>query len=377
LSKNDEKNSNDNSTVHNNDEVFSYSKSGVDLNKHKNAHQIIGEIISRTYKFRNNKFGQVIGEYGHYAGLIDIGSDRCLALHVDGVGTKVLVAQMLNKYDTIGIDLIAMHANDLICMGAEPVALEDYLAVETIDNSIIQQIMLGIAKGAEIAQMAIIGGETAIMPDIIRGIAPGKGIDLSGMSIGIVDKGKIITGESIEVGDSIIGIKSSGIHSNGLTLARKAFFELAKMTPYDKLNGSDETIGSELLKPTLIYSTAVLEIIQSVQNEIHGLAHITGGAFTKLNRLRPKHKSFGFNLDNLPNPPTIFNNIQKIANLPYSEMYKTFNMGIGFCIFSPQNNIDSIIRICKKHNLDALQIGTVINKPIIKIIAPNKEEILL
>jgi phosphoribosylformylglycinamidine cyclo-ligase len=360
-----------------NDE-YTYAKSGVDIKAQKNAHQIIGELIAKTYEFRKGKFGEVIGEYGHYAGLIDIGNDLCLAMHVDGVGTKVMIAEMLNKYDTIGIDLIAMHANDIICMGAEPVALEDYLAIESVNDEIIHQIMIGLVEGAKQADMAIIGGETAIMPDVIKGLKPGNGIDLSGMSTGVVKKDKIITGEKIKVEDSIIGLKSSGIHSNGYTLARKAFFEIEKVKPTDPLSQEHNiSVGEELLKPTKIYVKPVLKILNEVGDAVHGLAHITGGAFSKLNRLRPKNTNIGFLLDQLPDPPFVFKKIQKITNLSNEELYKTFNMGIGFCIIAEQSTSNKIVEICNEFNFPAQLIGKITDQNNIVIKTHDNKQIIL
>ncbi|MHA1269202.1 MAG: phosphoribosylformylglycinamidine cyclo-ligase [Candidatus Helarchaeota archaeon] len=357
---------------------FTYAKSGVDIKAQKSVHKLIGNLITQTYQFRKGKFGEIIGEYGHYAGLIDIGHGRCLAMHVDGVGTKVMVAAMLNKYDTIGIDLIAMHANDLICMGAEPIALEDYLAVEKIHPDIIHQIFIGLLEGAKLANMAIIGGETAIMPDIIKGITPGYGIDLSGMSIGIVHKNNIITGEKIKAGDSIIGLESSGIHSNGYTLARKAFFDLANYKPTDPFhNYTDSTIGDELLKPTKIYVQPILKIVSMFQDQIHGLAHITGGAFSKLNRLNVKKTSIGFLLNNLPDPPPIFKQIQNITNLSDHELYKTFNMGIGFCIIADNSIAPAIVDISCELNFPAHIIGQITDDHNISIHSYNDHQIIL
>ena len=340
-------------------EDFTYEKAGVSIDKASKAHQIIGELIKRTYQTRKGKFGEVSGEYGHYAGLIDIGDNLCLALHVDGVGTKVLVSQLLGKYDTIGIDLVAMNANDLICMGAEPIALEDYLAVEEADPELIAEIMKGIVAGAEIAQMAVIGGETATIPDIIKGEVKGKGYDLSAMSIGVVKKSDIITGEKIQPSDLIIGLESSGIHSNGLTFARKALFEVGKLTINQNLPNSKIKVGEELLRPTKIYSREILEIIRSA--EVHGLAHITGGAFSKLDRLN--FGKIGFNITNLPEPPLIFRAIQSIANVSDYELYRTFNMGIGFCIIAPESSYADIKKICQKFKTKAYQIGNIITEP--------------
>ncbi|MCX6821589.1 MAG: phosphoribosylformylglycinamidine cyclo-ligase, partial [Candidatus Aenigmarchaeota archaeon] len=199
---------------------FTYAKSGVDISKVKKLHKSMAESLKETFSLRDGKFGKVLTEIGHYAGLIDIGNNKVLALHTDGVGTKVLICQMLDKYDQIGIDAVAMSVNDIICLGAEPVALVDYLAIEEPNDEMINEIMKGLVEGAKQADIAIVGGETAVMKDVITGIK-GRGFDLAAMCVGIVDKDKIITGEKIISGDIIIGLESSGIHSNGLTLARK------------------------------------------------------------------------------------------------------------------------------------------------------------
>ena len=352
---------------------FTYEKAGVSIDTVNKAHQIIGELIKDTYKNRKGKFGEVFGEYGHYAGLLNISDDLCLALHVDGVGTKVLVSQLMNKYDTVGIDLVAMHANDIICMGAEPVALEDYLAVEEADPDFIAEIMRGIVAGAAIAQMAVIGGETATMPDIIKGARKGKGYDLSAMSIGVVKKSNIVTGENIQPNDVIIGLESSGIHSNGLTLARKALLELGKLTIDQKLPNSQIKVGEELLRPTKIYTQEILEILQNI--EVHGLAHITGGAFSKLNRL--SFGKIGFDLTELPDPPLIFKNIQSITNISDYELYRTFNMGIGFCIITDESNYPEIKTICQKFKTKIYQIGNVIVDQGVFITNSKEEKIKL
>ncbi len=355
------------------DENFTYEKAGVSIDKAKSAHKIIGDLIQTTYKLRKGKFGEVVGEYGHYAGLIDIGDGLCLALHTDGVGTKVLISQMMNKYDTIGIDLVAMHANDIICMGAEPVALEDYLAVEEANPELIAEIMKGIVVGAEIAQMAIIGGETATMPDIIKGQVKGKGYDLSAMSIGIVKKSEVITGEKIQPSDVIIGLESTGIHSNGLTLARKALLNQGGLAITDKVPGSKWKVGEELLRPTKIYSREILEIIRN--SEIHGLAHITGGAFSKLERL--SFGNIGFELNALPEPPQIFKAIQSITKISDYEMYRTFNMGIAFCIITDESNYAELEKSCRKYNTKPHLIGKIIAKKGVYLTSVNRQKIKL
>jgi phosphoribosylformylglycinamidine cyclo-ligase len=329
-------------------EEFSYVKSGVDLEKIKKTHKSIAELLKETFSSRDGKFGKVLTEIGHYAGIIDIGDNKALALHVDGVGTKVLIVQALNKYDTVGVDAVAMCTNDLICMGAEPVALVDYLAVEEPNDRIVNEIMKGLTDGAKQADIAIVGGETAVMKDVIVGEKK-KGFDLAAMCVGIVDKDRIITGEKMRVNDVVIGLESSGIHSNGLTLARKVL-------------ATDHY--EELLKPTKIYVKPVLEIIKECN--VHGLANITGGAFSKLMRIGEK-AGVGFLLDDMPELPEIFELIQKEGNVSDREMYRTFNCGIGFCVVVTEKDVGKVVNICKKYGIKTRKIGKVVEEKDVKV----------
>lgn len=352
---------------------LTYAKAGVDIKKVRVAQAKIREIAEATFKLRKGKFGEVIGRFGHYASLINVGGGKALALHADGVGTKVLIAQLMNKYDTVGIDCVAMCVNDLICIGAEPLALIDYLAVQRADDVLINEVMKGLGKGAELSGAAIIGGETAVMPDIIQGTVKGKGFDLAALSVGIVDLKRVITGESMKPGDAVIGLKSSGIHSNGLTLARKVLFEHKKLNVRSKLPDLRKTVGEELLEPTRIYVKPILEILKKV--EVHALAHITGGAFSKLRRFE-EYAKVGFELE-MPKHQPIFCHIKKFGNIPVVEMYKTFNMGIGFCVITPKRQGNDVIRICKKYNLPATIIGKVSRRTGVKIKTPKGKLITL
>jgi phosphoribosylformylglycinamidine cyclo-ligase len=234
------------------------------------------------------------------------------------VGTKVLVAEALGKYDTIGIDCVAMNVNDVICLGAEPLALVNYLALAEARPEIVRKIMVGLRRGAAESEVAIVAGETAIMPDVV------KGFDLAATVVGIVRKSKIISGEQTRPGDVILGLRSNGIHSNGLTLARKLLL-------HSRL---DHRIARELLRPTRIYTRNILRLVRS-DIEVHGLAHVTGGAYTKLKRIG-KRAHVGFRLDNLPQPPWIFKKIQSTGHISDREMFRTYNMGIGFIIICPK-----------------------------------------
>ncbi|MCP8304208.1 MAG: phosphoribosylformylglycinamidine cyclo-ligase [archaeon] len=335
---------------------LTYAKAGVDLDEVSKIRKEVLKQLSGTFRYRQGKLGSPLIEIGHYAGIIDMG-DRALTVHSDGVGTKVLVAQMMEKYDTVGIDCVAMNVNDLICVGSEPMALVDYLALEKPNKKMVKEIMKGLARGAEEACVSIVGGETAIMPDVIKGI-DGKGFDLVGLAIGVVDKDKVITGRDLEIGDIVVGVESTGIHSNGLSLARKAL--LPKYEVHQFIPELGKSLGEELLMPTGIYVRPVLEVLKRC--EVHGMAHITGGAFSKLARLLLKPKT-GFLLDYMPEPLPIFQFIQREGSVAKREMYRTFNMGIGFCLCAPKDEVDEIVKIFKEHGMGAKTIGKVVGEP--------------
>jgi len=328
--------------------TLSYKKVGVDISKIKKSQAEIGRIIASTHKLQRKV--KIVHGFGHYAGIVEIPGKVLLATHTDGVGTKVLLANKMKKYDTIGIDCIAMNVNDIICIGATPISFVDYIAANKNDQKIFKKIVEGLARGARKASVPIVGGETAIMPDLISG--KGFSFDLAGMVIGLVSKKQMILGNSIKVGDVIIGAKSSGLHSNGYSLARKAL--LSKYSLKDKFKGVG-MLGNALLTPTEIYVKPILEAVEKCR--IHGLAHITGGSFTKLLRL----KKIGFDLHSLPKIPPLMQLIQD-QGVKSDEMYKTFNMGIGFCLISPQNEVKKIKKIFKKHRIITYEIGYISKK---------------
>ncbi|MCH6571224.1 MAG: phosphoribosylformylglycinamidine cyclo-ligase [Thaumarchaeota archaeon] len=328
--------------------VLTYKKAGVDITKIKKTQARIGKIIESTHKMQSKV--KVVHGFGHYAGITELPGKMMLAIHTDGVGTKVLIANKMKKYDTIGIDCIAMNVNDIICIGATPISFVDYIAANKNDQKIFKKIVEGLVKGAKKAGVPIVGGETAIMPDLFAG--NGFSFDLAGMVVGLLSKKQMVLGKSIKKGDVIIGAKSSGLHSNGYTLARKAL--LSKYSLKSKIKGIG-VLGNALLTPTEIYVKPVLEIIQKCN--VHGLAHITGGSFTKLLRL----KSIGYEIDALPKIPPIMGLIEEQGVKP-EEMYKTFNMGIGFCLISPQNEVKQIKKIFKKHRIVTYEIGNISKK---------------
>jgi len=307
----------------------------------------IWDNIKSTFSFRKG-YGEAIPVFGHYGGLFKCGSEE-LVIHTDGVGTKLLVAQELDRYDTVGIDAIAMSVNDILCVGAEPLVGVDYIALAKEDDSLVEEIMKGLVKGAEESSCAIVGGETAVIPEMIHG---GKRpFDLTFTVVGRVKRR--ILGEQIRKGDIIIGLESSGLHSNGYTLARKAL-DIPKW-------------GNDMLVPTRIYVRAVLEMIDA--SELHGIAHITGGAFSKVNRL---NKEVGYRIDWLPKPAPIFEALHEAVG-DFSEMHRTFNMGIGMVIIAPKDAEGTIFNIAKKHDVAAHVIGEVTDKKGIWIKNGEKE----
>ena len=325
--------------------TITYKKAGVDISEIKKSQRAIGKLIESTHDLQ--KMAKMKHGFGHYAGIVEIPGGKLLATHTDGVGTKVIISNMLKRYDTIGIDCIAMNVNDIICIGATPISFVDYIAANKNDQKIFKQIVSGLVKGAKKSAMPIVGGETAIMSDLISG--KGFGFDLAGMVVGILSKKEMVLGDKIKPKDVIIGIQSSGLHSNGYSLARKALFP--KYSVKDNIKGVGN-LGNALLRPTEIYVKPVLEALKKCK--INGLAHITGGAFTKLLRL----KQIGYHLDNMPKTPALMQLIED-TGVKNEEMYKTFNMGIGFCIITPENQVKNIHKIFNRHKMKSYEIGRI------------------
>ncbi|MGC9516542.1 MAG: phosphoribosylformylglycinamidine cyclo-ligase [Methanomicrobiales archaeon] len=322
--------------------MVTYSESGVDISLEELTVKALTSELKKTLNFRD-----IITESGHFAALVRLGN-KAIAMSTDGVGSKILVAKMMEKYDTVGIDCIAMVVNDILCVGAEPIALVDYLAVEKPDPALAKQIGEGLSIGAEESEIAIIGGETASLPEIVNDF------DLAGTGIGLVDTNKIITGQNIKDGDILIGIESNGIHSNGLSLARKVFFDKANLNVKDPLPSHPNLfIGEELLKPTTIYVKPIMELLKSGL-DVKGLAHITGGGFTNLRRLK---KGLSFNINNLPEIKPIFKAIYSL-DVPIEEMYRVFNMGIGFVVIVSPDDSEKTLEILRKYH-ESYKIGTV------------------
>ena len=327
---------------------ITYRDAGVDVKKIRSAQKSIGEIISASHSHLSE--GKVLSGFGHYAGLIRLGK-HTLALHSDGVGTKVLVAQLMNRFDTVGVDCVAMNVNDIICVGARPIGFVDYIALRQPNEELLEEIAKGLLQGAKQSEMAIVGGETAVLPDVISGDSE-NAFDLAGTVMGVV-KEKPILGSSVKQGDVIVGVESSGLHSNGYSLARKVL--LGRYSVDDSAEHLVQTVGEELLTPTRIYVKPVMELLKK-KMPVHGLAHITGGAFTKLPRL---NSSVRYVLEDLPSPTGIFKQIQVDGGIDNVEMYRTFNMGIGFCIICPKAAADGVIRLFAKFKMASRIFGKI------------------
>lgn len=333
-----------------------YARAGVDLRRVKAIHGSLAETFRSTFATRRGRLGAPLIGIGHYAGLIDLGDGRALAMHTDGVGTKVQVALQMRKYDTVGIDCVAMTVNDLICVGCEPVALLDYLALEREDEKMVSELMKGLVAGARESRTAIVGGETAIMG------ADVNGLDLVSMGVGIVDKRKILDGSKISSGDAVVGIASSGLHSNGYTLARRVL--LAKHRLTDRLPELDGTLGDALLLPTRIYVKPALKALDRF--DVHAMGHITGGSFTKLRRLVGGRR-LGFDLSLPEDVPPIFSIIQKEGRLSAREMLSTFNMGVGLCVCAAPGDAEGVVSVFEREGFSASVIGRVSDREGVRV----------
>jgi phosphoribosylformylglycinamidine cyclo-ligase len=286
---------------------------------------------------------------GHYANVLRLDDRTGLALSTDSVGTKVIVAEQLGRFDTIGVDCIAMNVNDVVCVGAEPLAVLDYLAVEEPDPGALEAIARGLKRGAEDAGVEIPGGELAVMPELIRGHPSPRGFDVVGFCVGTVALDRVVTGSRVEPGDAIVGLPSSGVHSNGFTLARRALPDLLETLP------DGRTAGETLLEPTVIYVRAALDLLRS-EVEARGLAHITGDGLLNLLRLEAP---VGYRIDApLPSPP-VFDLIAERAAVDEAEMWEVFNMGCGFCCVVPAAGADAAVSLLAERHPGAAVIGEV------------------
>ncbi|MCS6800480.1 MAG: phosphoribosylformylglycinamidine cyclo-ligase [Chloroflexota bacterium] len=335
-----------------------YRDAGVDVATEEQALIGVRRWVEATFAFRPDR-GRVLLPIGYFANVLDLGNGIGLAISTDSAGTKVLVAELLDRYDTIAIDCIAMNVNDLLCVGAEPIALVDCLSVQRADPAFLEELARGLHRGAALANITIPGGEIAQVRELIHGVRPDRGFDIVGTAVGLVPTDRIIIGQRVAPGDCVIGVASSGIHSSGLTLARRVLLDQAGLGVHDPLPGGTGTVGDALLEPTAIYVKPVVELFRSGV-EIHALAHITGEGLLNLARIEAP---CGFAIDWLPEPPPIFRAIAAIGKVPPAEMYTVFNMGIGFCLVVPPDAVSPVIATFQRHGFTAWQIGHAVADP--------------
>jgi len=338
---------------------FTYAEAGVDRKLRMKSKDAL-KILKKTYRF--SRYGEIIQlPYGRIFPF----AKGYLDLAIEGVGTKVLLAQLANKYDTIGIDAVALAANDVIRSGARPLAIVDNIHAQVSDPQLVDEWMKGIVKGATEAECAVPGGEIGDVTEIVKGVANGWAFDMVIACIGELSEKKIVFGDDIKAGDIVIGLRSSGIHSNGISMARKVLFKRwgGKYEPYDVPKGLDREVVYEALEPMRIYVKSVLKA--TAAHKIKGLVHITGDAYLKFDRLMMFSRGIGFEFDNFK-PHPIFELIQQVASevrAPISdeEMLKTFNMGWGFAVVADRGDQDRIIDSFEKSDVEAEQIGKVTN----------------
>ena len=334
---------------------LTYTRAGVDSAMEERGMQGLLKWVMKTYGLPGERARLMLGA-GYFASVIDIGGKMGLALTTDGVGTKILVAQQMDKYDTIGIDCVAMNVNDLISVGARPIAMLDYLAVQKPQPRLLEEIGKGLYIGARQAGISIPGGEVAQLREMIKGKRRGYGFDLAGMGIGLVPLDRMVTGRHIEPGDAVVGLQSSGIHSNGLTLARRVFFDKKGYSVDTYLPDLGKTVGQELLEPTRIYVPEVMEMLET-DLRVKALINITGDGFFNLARVEAP---VGYVIEYLPKPPRIFPLLQGLGGLRNEEMFKVFNMGVGFCVVCHKDDADRVVEIARRHKSKAFALGYTI-----------------
>ena len=325
----------------------SYKDSGVDLDVYNEAMKRLPRLMHRTFSPRVQKLD------GGFAGLFQLDFNNKLFKRnyknptmvacTDGVGTKLKLAQMLGRHDTVGIDLVAMCVNDAICCGAEPLFFLDYVAMPKDEPPVLEQIVSGISDGCVAADCALLGGETAIMPDLYR---EGE-YDLAGFCVGVVDQDQLIDGHAIAPGDKVIGIASSGVHSNGFSLVRKIVFDVAGLTPDSMVADPKQSVADTLIEPTVIYTKATRQILShyKVKNVVHGIAHITGGGLEEnLDRITPAGMDIEID-GSIWDRPMVFPWLQDLGKVETEEMHRVFNMGIGLVMIVSDFYADSISKM--------------------------------
>jgi len=318
-----------------------YTQAGV---SQSGADAAVDALVAHLSRIDTGKPSRVVPLPGHYASVLRLDERTGIAFGTDGVGTKMVVAEQLGRFETIGIDCIAMNVNDLICVGAEPIALVDFILCPTADPKMCGAIGEGLRRGAELSGIEIPGGEIAQVGDVVNGL------ELAGSAIGLVQLDRIVDGASIAPGDVVIGLPSSGLHSNGYTLARKVLADI----PLDD-DRLGRPLGEILLDPTEIYVRPILELLAS-DVDVRGLAHITGDGLNNLLRLG---EGVGYEIDHPLPAQAIFELIAGVGGIEDAEMHEVFNMGCGFCVTVPESDLDAALALLRAHYPEARRVGRV------------------
>jgi len=333
---------------------LTYADAGVDTDGAEGSLRALTKWIESTFAFNSAK---PLLPLGYFANVVQLSPELGLAMATDGVGTKILVAQALGRYDTVGIDCVAMNANDIVCVGARPVAMVDYIAVEHAEPEFLVEIVKGVCEGARQARISVPGGEIAQVREMLHPTPDGRGFDLVGTCVGTVHPARVLTGAKVRSGDRVIGLASSGIHSNGFTLARRVLFDQAGMKPTDHVPDLGRTVGEELLEPTRIYVPTIVQMMDEDLN-VKAFAHITGDGFLNLARITAP---VGFIIENLPETQPIFSLIQRLGNIEETEMFLTYNMGTGFCVVVDAKDTDRALAIAEANGEKAAVIGYAVD----------------
>ena len=334
------------------EEKLTYKDAGVDTHEGQRAVSLMKEHVKGTF---NDSVLTGLGSFGSLVALdVKDMSEPVLVSGTDGVGTKLKIAFLMDKHDTVGIDCVAMCVNDVLCQGAKPLFFLDYIATGNVKAEKIADIVKGIAEGCKQGRSALVGGETAEMPDFY---SEGE-YDMAGFSVGIVDKSRIITGAKVAVGQKVVGIPSSGIHSNGYSLVRKVFFDKMNMSVNDYVEELGETLGEALLRPTRIYTDACEAVLPNF--DVKGIVHITGGGFYEnIPRILPEGTAVSINVGTWDVPP-IFPYMKKCGNIDREEMFSTYNMGVGMMMVVDAEDADAVVEALKGAGENASVIGEIV-----------------
>lgn len=344
---------------------LTYDSVGVDTRQEEGSLRELGKWVKKTFAFNDAKPTLPLG---YFANVLKLSDTLGLAISTDGVGTKILIAEELGKYDTVGIDCVAMNANDVICVGARPISMVDYIAVQRADPDFLGEIGKGLYEGARLAEINIPGGEIAQIREMIRGAREGYGFDLVGTCVGTVNLDRVIVGQDIKPGDLVVGIASNGVHSNGLTLARTVLFEQAKLGINEHLPELGKKLGEELLAPTHIYVKEVMEMLDAGL-AIKALIHVTSDGLLNLTRVKAQA---GYVIEKLLEPHPIFSVIQERGHVADAEMFRVFNMGTGFCVVVDPKDANRVQDIAKAHGRQVGVIGRTVHDPKRQVWIPER-----